>query len=72
MLDYCQLESKEQISIKFYWKSNIFIHKNAFENVICIAEAILSWPHCIIFFLNFFWNQDVFIQENSHEVTSQV
>ena len=26
---------------------NVFIEENAFENVICITAAILSWPQCV-------------------------
>ena len=40
MLTYCQLDPWEQISVN--WKSNIFIHENAFENVVCEMAAILS------------------------------
>ena len=39
MLAYCQLDSQEQISIKFIWKS---IQKDAFKDVICEMATILS------------------------------
>ena len=42
MLTYCQLGPKDQTSVKFKLKYKIFIHKDAFENVICEIPAILS------------------------------
>ena len=35
MLANCQLDSWQQISVKFYRYSTIFIQENAFENVVC-------------------------------------
>ena len=37
MLTFCQLDSKEQTS-----NTKLFIHENAFENVVCEIAAILS------------------------------
>ena len=37
MLEYCQLDSKEQTSVKFW--SNFFIQENAFESVDCEMAA---------------------------------
>ena len=34
MLAYCQLDSWEQISVKFEWESCHFHSRNAFENVV--------------------------------------
>ena len=51
LLTYCQLEPWEQISVKFELKCKIFVHENAFENVVCEMVATLSrgkWDnwHC--------------------------
>ena len=35
MLDYCQLDPKEQTSVKFYSKYKTFIYENEFENIVC-------------------------------------
>ena len=35
MMAYCQLDSWEQISVKFERNSIILIQENAFENVVC-------------------------------------
>ena len=32
---YCQLDSLEQVSVKFEFEFIIFIQENAFENVVC-------------------------------------
>ena len=42
MLTYYQLDSYEQTSVRFKSKHNIFIHENAFENVVCEMADILS------------------------------
>ena len=47
LLDYCQLDPCEHISMKFETKYNNFIDKNSFENVVWKMAAILSWPQCI-------------------------
>ena len=39
MTHCCQLNPKEQISIKYY-NSKVFIQENAFENIICKMAAI--------------------------------
>ena len=46
LLDYCQLDPCEHISMKFETKYNNFIDKNAFENAVWKMAAILSWPQC--------------------------
>ena len=40
MMEYCLLDPKEQISVKFNRNSNIFIQENAFENVVCEMASI--------------------------------
>ena len=47
LLDYCQLDPYEHISMKFETKYNNFIDKNAFENAVWKMAAILSWPQCV-------------------------
>ena len=47
LLDYCQLDPCEHISMKFETKYNNFIDKNAFENAVWKMAAILSWPQCV-------------------------
>ena len=42
MLTYCQLDPEEQIAVKFYQNTKLFIEKNAFENVVCEMAAIFS------------------------------
>ena len=42
MLVYCQLDPRGQNSLKFKLKTKLFIHKNAFENVVYEIAAILS------------------------------
>ena len=39
--DICQLEHKIKFQWNFSWNSNIFIHENAFEHVVCEMAAIL-------------------------------
>ena len=53
MLVYCQLELKEQTSLKSNRNSNIFIQEDAFENILCKngghLVSVLKWlnhPHC--------------------------
>ena len=41
------LDPQEQISMKFYRKSYIFIQENSFENVIWKMASILSRPQCV-------------------------
>ena len=47
MLGYCQLDPKEQTYENFNTNSYIFIHENAFENVLCEMAAILSRPQYV-------------------------
>ena len=50
MLTYCQLHSKEHISVFFfYWKSKVLIQWNAFQHVACKVAAILCRPQCVNF-----------------------
>ena len=41
MLGFCQLHPEEQISVKFYQNTKLFIHENAPENIVCEMAAIL-------------------------------
>ena len=48
MLDYCQLDSSEQIFVKFNRNSIIFIQENWFENVVWqngghFVQGEMSW-----------------------------
>ena len=50
MLEYFQFDPSEQTLMKsemFYRNSDIFIHENAFENVVCEMAAILSRSRCV-------------------------
>ena len=47
MLDYCQLDPCEHISMKIYQNTAIFIEENARENVVCEMASILSRPQCV-------------------------
>ena len=40
---------RNKLQWKFNRNSNIFIHKNAFESVVCEMAAILSRPQCVKF-----------------------
>ena len=42
MMTYCQLDPKEQTSVKFEPKYEVFIHENTFEKIVCEMQAILS------------------------------
>ena len=42
MLEYCQLDHKDNLQWNCKWKSYIFIQENTFENVVCKISAI--WP----------------------------
>ena len=42
MLRYCQLDPQVLTSVKFESKYKIFIHENAFENIVSEMAAILS------------------------------
>ena len=46
MLPYCQFDTKEHYSVKFYLKF-VFIHGNALENAVCEMAAILCLPQCV-------------------------
>ena len=55
MLTNCQLDPKEQTSVEFKSKYMIFIHKNAFENVICEMAAIsfmVRWVNVALIKIN--------------------
>ena len=47
MLPYCQLEPKENIAVKLWWISKVFIRGNALENIVCEIAAILCRPRCV-------------------------
>ena len=47
MLDYCQLDPCEHISVKSNQNTTIFIEENARENVVCEMAFILSRPQCV-------------------------
>ena len=47
MLVYCQLDPREQTSVKFNRNSNIFIPENAIENVLLKMETILCLPQFV-------------------------
>ena len=38
---------RNKLQGKFNWNSNIFIHENAIESVVCEMAAILSRPQCV-------------------------
>ena len=40
MLTYCQLDPKEQTSMKFEWNTKPFIHESVFATVVCEMVAI--------------------------------
>ena len=42
VLCYCQLDPKEQPSVKFNQNTKLFILKNASDNIACEKAAILS------------------------------
>ena len=42
MLTYCKLDPQEQTPVEFESKNKIFIHENAFEDVVCEIAATLS------------------------------
>ena len=46
MLEYCQLDPTEHISVKLKLKFKVFIQRNAVENV-CKMAAILSQPRSV-------------------------
>ena len=46
IIDYCQLNSYEYISVEFESKCEIFIKKNAFESVVFKTFVLL----CVLFF----------------------
>ena len=48
ILDYCELDPREHISVKLESKSAIFIKENAFENVGRKVSAILSQLQCVM------------------------
>ena len=44
MMPYCQLDSTEHISVKFYLNLEVFSQGNVLENVVYQMVAILSQP----------------------------
>ena len=58
MLTSCQLDPREHISMKSYLKKKI-VHENAFEDVVCKMEVILSRPQCVDAFCRIFGDTDV-------------
>ena len=47
MLEYCLLDHMEQFQWNFNRNSNIFIHENEFQSVVCEMAPILSRPQCV-------------------------
>ena len=47
MLPLCQLDSTEHISVFFYSKFKLPIHKSWHENAVCNMATILSRPQCV-------------------------
>ena len=47
MLEFCHLDHWEPTSVYFDLNSNIFIHENGFESVVCEMGAMLSRPQCL-------------------------
>ena len=47
MQPYCQLDPRENISVKFYLKLKKFILDYTLENFVCKMAAILSRPQCV-------------------------
>ena len=69
MLEYCQLDSCEQTSVKLESKYNFFIHEKRSENIVCEMAAILSRGDDLLFNISidsyipmvnivFHWNQN--------------
>ena len=46
MLNHCQLDSVDYVSMKFYLKFKSFLHENAFEIGICKMAALFRQPPC--------------------------
>ena len=42
MLGYCQLDPMNKLQWKFSKNTQLFIHENAYENIVCEMAAILS------------------------------
>ena len=42
VLGYCQLDLGNKLQWNFNWNRRLFIHENAFENIVCDTAAILS------------------------------
>ena len=61
---YCQLESREHISMKYFVKFKSF-QENAFENVICEKAGILSRFQCVN------WFSSCKLSLNSHSLKIQ-
>ena len=41
------LTLRNKLQWNFTWNSNIFIHENILENVVCVISSILSQPQCV-------------------------
>ena len=42
MVGYCELDPQEQVELNFNQNTQLFIHENASENIVCEMAAILS------------------------------
>ena len=47
MLENCQFDLGNQLQWNFNLNSNIFIHENGFESVVCEMAATLSRNQCV-------------------------
>ena len=45
--EYCELDLKETNFSEIWININLFIHENAFENVVCEMAASLSRSQCL-------------------------
>ena len=43
MLAYCQLNLRNKLQWNFNQNTQLFIHGNAYKNIVCVMAAILSW-----------------------------
>ena len=48
MLQFVNKTIRNKLQWNFSRNSNIFIHENAFESVVCEKAAILSGPQCVV------------------------
>ena len=68
MLDYCQMDPCEHISMKFNQNTSIFIDKNARENVICEMACILSQPQCVQYVPGIHFTHDFTIRQLIYDI----